>query len=214
MSTRPEILELIHAELDGVASPSQQAALREAIARDPATNDEYRRLKGLCELLASVAPEQPRADLASSVMRRVRAGRTSTEGGIVSRIRQAWPGGQVAIRYAYAVAAGMVLGVLGLHFASGGSLFGSGVPEREATATLMPAVNASRLDLAPAGVRGIATLRPSTSGASIGLDLSAGEPVELVLKFDPAKDGGRVEIAVVRTGAAVPAGSLDLSRKD
>jgi hypothetical protein len=78
----------------------------------------------------------------------------------------------------------------------------------------MPTVNASQLDLAPAGVRGIATLRPSTSGASIGLDLSAGEPVELVLKFDPARDGGRVDVAVVRTGAAVPAGSLHLPRKD
>jgi len=214
MSMKPELLELIHAELDGVASPSQQDALRDAIARDPAAHDEYRRLKGLCELLASVAPEQPRADLASSVMRRVRAGRTSTDGGIVGRIRHAWPGGQVAIRYAYAVAAGMVIGVLGLHLASGGSLFGSAVPEREATATLMPAVSPSRLDLAPAGVRGVATLRPSTSGASIGLDLSAGVPVELVLKFDPAKDGGRVDISVVRTGSAVPAGSLQLPRRD
>jgi anti-sigma factor RsiW len=213
MSIHPHVYELIHAEIDGVASPAQQAALREAIARDPLVHDEYRRLKGLCELLASVPAEAPHADLAPAVMRRVRAANTSA-GGLLARLRHAWPGGPVAVRYAYAVAAGTVIGVLGLHIASGGSLFGPVVPEREATATLMPSTGASRLDLAPAGVHGVATLRPSDYGAAIGLDLSTGEPVELLVKFDPAQDGGRVEVSVVRTGAAVPAGSLHLSRKD
>jgi len=214
MSIHPDIYELIHAEIDGVASSAQRAALREAISRDPAVSDEYRRLKGLCELLASVPPVEPAAGLAPAIMRQVRARKASVGGGLFERLRQAWPGGPVAVRYAYAVAAGAVLGVLGLHFASGGGLFGPAVPEREATATLMPAVGASRLDLGPAGVRGVATLRPSNAGASIGLDLSAGEPVELVVKFDPAKDGGRVDVSVVRTGEAVPAGSLRLPRKD
>jgi len=214
MSIHPDVYELIHADIDGVASPAQKAALREAIARDPLVHDEYRRLKGLCELLASVPPEAPQADLAPAVMRRVRARKSSTRGGLLDRFRYAWPGGPVVVRYAYAVAAGMVIGVLGLHIASGGSLFGPVVPEREATATLMPNRGTSRLDLAPAGVHGVATLRPSASGAAIGLDVSAGEPVELLIKFDPAQDGGRVEVSVVRTGEAVPAGSLRLPRKD
>ena len=174
--------------------------------------DEYRRLKGLCELLAKVAPEEPRADLAPAVMRRVRARKSAASNGFLDRLRYSWPGGRVAIRYAYAVAAGAVIGVLGLHLASGGSLFSPSVPERDATATLLPSVSASRLDLAPAGVRGVATLRPSASGASIGLDIAAGEPVEFVLRFDPSLDGGRVDVSVVRTGATVEAGSLHLPR--
>ena len=214
MSIHPDVYELIHAEIDGVASSAQQAALREAIARDPVVQDEYRRLKGLCELLASVPPEAPRADLVPAVMRRIRARKTSTRGGLLDRFRNAWPGGPVAVRYAYAVAAGTVIGVVGLHMASGGSLFGPVVPERDASATFMPSPGTSRLDLGPAGVHGVATLRQSPAGAAIGLDLSAGEPVELLVKFDPAQDGGRVEVSVVRTGAAVPAGSLRLPRKD
>ena len=180
MSIQPGVYELIQAELDGVASSTQQAALREAIARDPAVGDEYRRLKELCELLASVAPEEAPSDVAPAVMRRVRARKSAHGGGLLDRLRHAWPGAPVAVRYAYAVAAGTVIGVLGMHIASGGSRFGLAVPERDATATLMPAAGASRLDLGPAGVHGTATLRPSEAGAAIGFDLSGGEPVELL----------------------------------
>ena len=214
MNIPPNVYELIHAEIDGVASTAQQAALREAIARDPAVGEERRRLTGLCELLASVAPEESPSSLAPAVMGRVRARKSAGGGRLLDRLRHAWPGAPVAVRYAYAVAAGTVIGVLGMQIASGGSLFGPAVPERDATATLLPSAGAGRLDLAPVGVQGVATLRPSASGAAIGIDLSARESVELLLKFDPAKDGGRVDVSVVRTGESVPAGSLRLQRKD
>jgi anti-sigma factor RsiW len=210
MKIPDEILDLIHAELDGVATDAQKARLREAIASDPAVRDEHRRLLGLCEALAQVAPEEPPAHLVPGVMWSVRSQRRASRSGILDRVRDAWPGGRVAIRYAYAVAAGAVIGILGLHMASGGSLFGPAVPDRDASATLMPVDSVNRLDLAKAGVRGFATLRPSAGGAAIGLDLAATEPVELVLRFDPAHDGGRVEVAVVHTGRAVPAGTLRL----
>jgi hypothetical protein len=206
MSIHPEILELIHAALDGVATEAEQLRLREAIARDAAVRDEYRRLLGLSELLARVEPEEPPAGLVPGVMRAIRARRGS--------VRAFWPGGRMAVRYAYAVAAGAVIGALGLHLASGGSLFAPAVPERDAGATIGTPFAAGRLDLAPAGIRGFATLRPSPSGTVIGLDLNATGPVEFVLRYDPAKDGGRVDVSVVRDGATTEAGSLRLPAKN
>jgi anti-sigma factor RsiW len=213
MNIQPEILDLIHAELDGVASESEKVALRAAIARDPAVADEYRRLKGLCELLAKVAPEVPQSDLVPKVMRRVRM-RSATGTSLLDRVRGLWPEGHTALRYGYAVAAGAVIGVVGLQLATGGRFFGPAVPEREASATLMPERAVRRLDLSSAGVGGFATLAPSTSGAAIGLDVRTDEPVEFLLRFDPVTDGGKLEVSVVRTGQAVPAGSLRLPKRD
>ena len=212
MSIHPEILDLIHAEIDGVATEAERIRLRDAITGDAEVRDEFRRLRGLCDILARVEPAAPPTQLAGSVMRAVRAQKNTLRGGFLGRMRAHWPGGRVTLRYAYAVAAGVVIGILGVHLAAGGSLFGPGVPEREATATLAPPRVAERLDLATAGVKGVATLRPSASGTAFGLDLSATEPVEFLLRYDPAKEGGRVDVLVVRSGEASEAGSLQLSK--
>lgn len=213
MSIHPEILDLIQAELDGIATEAERMRLRDAIAGDAEVRDEYRRLRGLCEVLAGVKPEEPPARLAPAVMRAVRAHRGRTRGGLVGRLREVWPGGHLALRYAYAVAAGAVLGILGVQLAVGGGLFSPAVPERDAGATIAPSRRAGRLDLAPAGIHGFASLKPSATGTAIGLDLDAAEPVEFVLRYDPAKDGGRVDVLIVRGGEATSAGSLQLSAK-
>jgi hypothetical protein len=211
MSIHPEILDLIQAELDGVASDADRIKLRDAIAGNAEVRDEYRRLRGLCDVLAQVEPEAPPARLAPAVMHAVRARRGAARGGFASGLRAFWPGRHLALRYAYAVAAGAVLGVLGVHLAAGGSLFGLAVPERDASATIAPPHATPRLDLSAAGVHGFATVRPSPTGTAIGVDLGSAEPVELVLRYDPAKDGGRVEVLVLHDGEATPAGSLEVS---
>jgi anti-sigma factor RsiW len=214
MTIHPDLEQLIHAEIDGTAAPAEQAKLRDAIAGDPAVREEYRKLKGLSALLSQVAPEEPPATIAPSVMRAVRGRKGAVSLGLLARLRRAWPESRDTLRYAYAVAAGIVIGVVGLQIAGGGGLFGPAVPERDASATLLPKTGTRRLDLGPAGVAGVATLAPSASGTAIGLDLSSKEPVELVLRFDPSVGGGRVEVSVVRTGEAVPAGSLRLPKRD
>ncbi len=206
MSIHPETLLLIHAAIDGIATEAEQLRLRDAIARDVEVRDEYRRLQGLSDLLSRVEPEEPPARLVPNVMREVRAHR----GGV----RAVWPGGRVAVRYAYAVAAGAMIGALGLHLASGGSLFAPAVPEGDVGATIGAPARADRLDLAPAGVHGFATLRMSPAGTAIGLDLKAVGPVEFVLRYEPATDGGRVDVVVVRSGESTEAGSLRLPRKN
>jgi hypothetical protein len=213
MSIHPDILELIHAEIDGVASEADLIRLRDAINGDATVREEYRRLRGLCDILARVEPAAPPAQLAPSVMRAVRAHPTAVGGGLFGRFRSYWPGGRPAIRYAYAVAAGAVVGILGFHLVTGGSTYGPTVPEGDARATIAPSRGQSRLDLAGAGVLGVATLQASPSGAAIGLDLSAKEPVEFLLRYDPAKDGGRVDVLVVRSGEATEAGTLRLTKE-
>jgi anti-sigma factor RsiW len=205
MSIHPEILDLIHAEIDGVASEAELIRLRDAINRDAAVRDEYRRLRGLCDILSRVEPAAPPAQLAPSVMRAVRA--RGSEVGVWGRFRAFWPGGGLAIRYGYALAAGMIVGILGMHLVTGGTAFNPAVPEGDAGATLAPSRPGERLDLTAAGVPGVATLKSSTSGAAIGVDLSAKEPVELLLRYDPAQ-GGRVDVLVVREGKANEAGTL------
>jgi hypothetical protein len=212
MSIHPEILDLIQAELDGVATDAERVRLRDAITANAEVRDEYRRLRGLCDVLAQVEPEAPPARLAPAVMQAVRARRGAVRGGLLGTVSAFWPGRHLALRYAYALAAGAVMGILGVHVASGGSLFGPAVPEREASATLAPPP-VSRLDLGPAGVSGFATVRPSPSGNTIGVNLSGEAPVELLLRYDPAKAGGQVELLVVRDGAVTVAGSLPLPAK-
>ncbi len=215
MSINPEILELIHTEIDGLATPAEQAKLRDAIAADPAVRDEYRRIRGLFDVLSRVEPVAPPPQMAPNVMREIRARREAARVGFTGRIRAMWPGGRLALRYAYAVAAGAVVGVVGLHLISGGAFFGPAIPSGDVTATIAPhRGSTSRLDLSPAGVRGVATLRPSGSGSSIDLDLDASAPVELVLKYDPKSDGSQVDVSVVHDGQTTPAGSLRLSKKD
>ena len=45
MSLNPEILELIHADIDGVATASEQVRLRDIISRNSEAREEYRRLR-------------------------------------------------------------------------------------------------------------------------------------------------------------------------
>ena len=94
-----------------------------------------------------------------------------------------------------------------MQMVTGGTAFNPAVPEGDAGATLAPSRAAGRLDLTAAGVPGVATLKASPSGTAIGIDLSAKEPVELLLRYDPAK-GGRVDVLVVREGETTEAGTL------
>lgn len=207
MSIHPEILDLIHAEIDGVATEAELIRLRDAINGDVAVRDEYRRLRGLCDILSRVEPAAPPAHLAPSVMRAVRARGNAMGDGVWGRFRAFWPGGRLAIRYAYAVAAGVIVGILGFQLVTGGKDFNPAIPESDAGATLSPSRSGGRLDLNAAGVPGFATLKSSTAGTAIGLDLSGKEPVEFLLRYDPAK-GGRVDVLVVRGGEATEAGTL------
>ena len=160
MSIKPELLELIHADLDGLASDQDRARLREAIAREVEVREEYRRLRGLGDVLARVDREVPPARLAPAVMSAIRARQSRAQAGVLSRLHRRLPEGGVILRYGYAIAAGMIVGVLGLQWVTTGHFFGPLVPERDATATLAPANKSSPARRRPLAAACMLTTKP------------------------------------------------------
>jgi hypothetical protein len=189
MTKHPDPHDLIQADIDGVASEADRARLRDLLANDPEARDEHRRLRSLRDLLAAVPPEAPPAQLAARVMHRVRAERAGSHGGIVRRFLSSWPGGRVAIPYAYAAAAGAAIGILGFHVLTGGGSLGPDALEREATATIGSAplgVETSRLALTSGTITGSATLRRLDGSLALDVDLPAEGSLDVSIDFDPA----------------------------
>jgi hypothetical protein len=188
MSTHADLHDLIQADLDGRASPSDRARLNELLAGDAEAREEHRRLRSLRDLLATIPPEVPPANLGTRIIRALRAERSKTAG---SRwpLLSFWPGGRVVIPYAYAAAAGAAIAVVGLHFFPGGGPFVPDAVEREAAATIGSApvgTESGRLVLSGGNVQGSATLRTLDDGLALDVELPAHGDLSVHLGFDPA----------------------------
>ena len=208
MTLHPEIHELIHAELDGVADERDRSRLREILLQNPAAREEYERFRRLNGLLGAVEREEAPVELVDQVMDSIREGRVRRPTGSFRR-----PGGRVMLRYAYALAAGILIGMVGLYVVTGRGPIGQTVSGRDAAATLAPGPSSGGLQISTAGVNGTATLRPAKNGAAIDVDLNATQPVEVILRFDPREDGGRLDVKFVHEGEATEAGSLRLPKQ-
>ncbi|HZN56302.1 MAG TPA: hypothetical protein VFB67_13370 [Candidatus Polarisedimenticolaceae bacterium] len=211
MTLPHDIHELIHADLDGMATERDRARLREILLQNPAARGEYERLRRLGGLLDAVEREEPPAELVERVMGPIRTGELRRPASFASRLGR--PQGRVVLRYAYALAAGVLLGMIGLYAVTGRGPIGQSVSSREAAATLAPGPSSGGLQLSAAGVHGTATMRPAGSGAAIDVDLKASEPVEVILRFDPREDGGRLDVRFVHEGETTEAGSLRLPKQ-
>ena len=208
MTLHPEIHELIHAELDGVADERDRSRLREILLSNPTAREEYERYRRLKGLLGAVEREEAPVEVVDRVMGSIREGRVPRPSGTFQR-----PQGRVILRYAYAMAAGVLLGMIGLYLLTGGGPIGQPVSGRDAAATLAPGPSSGGLQISTAGVHGTATLRPAENGAAIDVDLRASQPVEVILRFDPRDDGGRLDVKFVHEGEATEAGSLHLPKQ-
>lgn len=188
MSVTPEILELMHAEIDGVANEVERTRLREALAGSAEIREEYARLQGVTRLMAELKPVHPPAQLTSEVMRAIRARRRAAAGGWVQRLRDLWPGGRVALPYAYAAAAGAALGILGFQVLAGSRTHGSDLFERDAAATIgaPSGTPAGRTELTGTAVSGSASVRRLGDSLALDLDVSSQGPAEVSLAFDPS----------------------------
>lgn len=208
MTIDSEILDLMNAELDGVLEERDRARLREILARDEAAREEYRRLVAVRDLLATVQPVEPPRQLSADVMRAIRADRAALRGGISRRLRAVWPREGAFFRYAYAVAAGAAIGIIGLNLIAGGGPLGPEIADRDASATLTSRAGreTAHLELAGSGLHGSASVRRVDGSLAVDVDLSVAMPVELSLRFDPrsveflglaSRSGGIERIQVV-----------------
>lgn len=188
MSVKHEIFELMHAEIDGVATEAQRARLQTALADSPEAREEYARLQGVTRLLAEVKSVEPPAHLTADVMRAIRNRRHASGGGWIQRLRDLWPGGRVALPYAYAAAAGAAIGILGLQVLTGSRTLGPDMFERDAAATIgtLSGIPAGRTELTGTAVRGSASVRRLDGSLALDVDLTSQGPVDVSLAFDPA----------------------------
>lgn len=189
MSTPIDLSELIQADIDGVASEADRARLQALLAADPAAREEHRRLLALRNLLGTIPPVAPPAPLRADIMRAVRTERARARGGLLRKLFPSWEGGRSALPYAYAMAAGAALGLLGLHFWNGGATLGPDAVERDAAATIGASVagtEAGRISLHAGGVDGAAVLRSIDGNLALEVDFPAEGVVDVRLAFDPA----------------------------
>lgn len=169
---QPNEIELVHGQIDGANDPERTNAFRELILRDPEARKLYEDLSRLSEILDDVQEIPAPADLRSGVMERVSLERRSTRTS--RRPSTPWIG------YAVALAAGIVLGVVGLNLSGGAD----GPRPEEVSGTLVTQPSPG------------ATMAPVTSlhvgGGAIGISAD-GDRVDLVISGN-AEDWRSVDL--------------------
>ena len=181
MNIDPQITDLMHAEIDGVNTEQESAELQAILARDPIARDHFDQLKKIAGMLDDLDEVAPPADLKTKVLTAV--GRPS-ESVVVHPT--AFRTG-TALRYVYAAAAGVLLGVMGFWAATSGLV----VDPLDVGGTMAPtdaSIEPPDLHEFPLnfeGVIGTARLKPVEAGFSLEIDLSSEVPVDVVLDFSP-----------------------------
>ena len=197
MTLEPRYLELMHAEIDGVNSERESSELRVFLASNPEAQAQLAQLRTLASVLARLEEADPPADIKINVLNAVRSRKTRGETRRLQRLWSAWPSGRVVLRYGYAAAAGLLLGIAAGRWAATGPAGGRGIDPSElaGTMTRLESTSAShvigQVDLDLPGIKGTARVRPSEAGFTVEFDVDSRGPVRVVLGYDPAALGFR-----------------------
>lgn len=181
MRIDPETIALMQAEIDGATSAQESQELRTILTKDPLARDHFDQLKKIAGMLDDLDEVAPPADLKTKVLTAV--GRPSEPVTVHPATFRAG----TARRYVYAAAAGVLLGVLGYHWATDGlvvdptDVMGS-IATHDAS-TEPPDIQEFPLNFE--GVIGTARLQSVNAGFSLEIDLSSEVPVGVVFGFSP-----------------------------
>ncbi len=173
-------VELINAELDGELSPGERAELAQVLLADPEARAFREELRSLSGELAKLENVIPPADFATSVLSALRSRRAANPAVPSARRWQSGP----ALRYAAVFVGGLLASTLLLRLAMHdearpavselvGTIGGQGGTERGAPI--------DRIDVALTQVRGTVNSYRIGTQLVVELDLTATEPVEVVL---------------------------------
>jgi hypothetical protein len=187
MTNPSDLHELIHADIDGTASPADRARLRELLATNSEAREEHQRLAALKDVLARVPPEAPPEPLRARIMRAIRTEKARRSMGWWQRVTPAWLSGRAVLPFAYAAAAGAAIGIVGFHILTGQGSFDA--VERDAAATIgsKPAgTEAGHVALTGAGVSGTATVRKIEATLALDVDLPTSSGLDVRIAYDPA----------------------------
>jgi hypothetical protein len=184
-------LELMHAEMDGEASDKELTALREYLASNPEAQRVYAELAKLTGILGQVEQVETPGDLHRNTLAALPPRRPAL--GTVPRMSR-WHLRIPMIHYGYALAAGLLLGVVLTGFALKNlstvekSDFYGTMTAREDTPRYV-AVDQMKLNAPDLG--GSVRLSRSGSNAMVVFDLNGGPQVEVEVGFDGSQAGLR-----------------------
>jgi hypothetical protein len=128
-----------------------------------------------------------------AILDSVRSASVGRESGLLARFRTLWPEGRVALRYGYAFAAGMLIGMVLLHWSAPGSGSDPAVDvlepsEMVGTMTgVRPAQDGSeihRSDLDWGNTVGTARLVRAAGAWMIDVELESNDAITVTLSFD------------------------------
>ncbi|HET7291632.1 MAG TPA: hypothetical protein VFM88_04340 [Vicinamibacteria bacterium] len=180
----PEVL--LQRELDGENSPAESAELQRRIAEDPRLRAGSEKLFSLGRTLAEVGQEDPPPSLVADVMRTIRANGARVRGGWVEVWRTAFAR-RPAFAYGLSLAAGIVLGALGLGALGPAAL---GTRDEAAVGTILPPGRlgafrqVDRQELSSDGFRGVAVTRRGDGTVQAEVRVESNRPLQVTFEFD------------------------------
>ena len=150
----------MQAEIDGVNSEQESAELKAILSQNPAARDHFDQLKKIAGMLDGLEEVAPPADLKTKVLA------ATARPSETVRVHPAAGGARAALRYVYAAAAGVMLGVLGYHWATTESLGVDPTHVGGSVGTHDAATKPPDIPLDFEGVTGTVRLEPVETGFS------------------------------------------------
>jgi hypothetical protein len=202
MKIDPRFTDLMQSEIDGANSTQESAELHAYLARNPQARDHCDQLRAIAGALDRIEEVAPPADLKSKIIAAVRQKGDAEIPGSHPASRESAPTrGRIVLRYGYALAAGVILGVLGHQWATSD---GFGVDPSKVTGALATPEVAAPITEIPVdfeGAIGYARFGPAGSGYDLEIEMTSETPVEIDLAYSAE--------AVVFRGFSSDLGEID-----
>jgi len=169
--TEEERIALIHAELDGELDGGQRADLARLLLAEPQTRVLRDQLQGVCSRLDAAGQVEPPAQLKDSILTRLPP--------VPAQMQMSHPKASLSRWRLAALIAGLVIAGSVVYE----TVQGPGPGSRDTAGTMVAeapvTVDSVALDSGP--VTGRATLYRDKAGLAVGLELSAAEPVDVLI---------------------------------
>jgi anti-sigma factor RsiW len=187
MTLDPKFVELMHARIDGVIDDHEDRELARYLEQNAEARDHFAQLEALAERLERAEEVAPPPDLRTGVLEAVRALRMTRQLPVPDRIG-AQGTGLTVLRYGYALAAGVILGVVGYHWGVTRSGDPALDPSTVSGTMTRPAVAAEPIHEVGLDL-GSARIERQQDGFAVVLDLDSIDAVDVGLEFEAREVG-------------------------
>ncbi len=183
--TGEQLRELIHRDVDGDLSPSEQRELAQALRRNPSARKLHAELTALGTALSSVPQVEPPANLVNRIRADIRS-RISTPEPRRTRVAslRALLGTPSVLRYGTVFTGGLVTGALLFMFLIHPQP-SANVSGDAATGTLLTHAETFQIDVS--GAKGTLTAIPTETGKELTFRLTCGASTMTKITYDPSR---------------------------